>query len=550
LALLAYVGVSIGFFGAPVVSHFGTVEVGLGTDPSSFVWFLQWWPHAIGHGMSPFVTHDLWAPAGFNLTHAASVPGAALLAAPVTLAFGPLVAFNALALLAPPLAAWAAYLLCRHVTGKFWPSVLGGYLFGFSTYMVAQMIGHLNLTLVFPVPLCVYLVLLRSERAISASRFVGLLALVLVTEFLLSTEVFLTTALFGGITLLIALAFVGREARRALGSAAAGILFAYAIVGAVVSPYLISFARASEQVPIYGFWPSYYSIDLLNFLMPTEVTRLGSATSYGVTSRFSGNVIEQGAYLGLPVMVLIVLFAVSWRRTPQVRILLTAFAVVVVASLGPTLHVGGTASVTMPWKLMLRVPLVKYALPARFPMYAWLAASLMAAMWLATAKSVMKWVPAALAITALVPNTTIALWNTPVRVPPFFADDLYRRFLPPAANTLVIPYGENGHSMLWQAETDMAFRMPEGYVSTRSATTTTFGNWPIVDVLYSGRPTLKDAADMARFLVGNDVQDVVVVQGTEGAWRDLFAKIGMRRSQSIGGVDLYPVTLGERRTAG
>src|SRR5207253_473088 len=93
-----------------------------------------------------------------NLAWVTALPGPSLLLAPVTLAFGPIVSSNLLALAAPALAAWAAYLLCHHLTGRFWPSIAGGFVFGFSSYEMAQMRGHLNLLLTFPIPLAVLLV--------------------------------------------------------------------------------------------------------------------------------------------------------------------------------------------------------------------------------------------------------------------------------------------------------------------------------------------------------------------------------------------------------
>ena len=56
----------------------------------------------------------------------------------MTLLAGPIVAYNLAAVLMPALAAWTAYLLCRHVSGALWPSVVGGYVFGFSGYMLGQ----------------------------------------------------------------------------------------------------------------------------------------------------------------------------------------------------------------------------------------------------------------------------------------------------------------------------------------------------------------------------------------------------------------------------
>ena len=80
---------------------------------------------------------------------------------------------------------------------------MGGFLFGFSTYINQHMRAQLNLVLIFFVPLAVYLVIRRVESSIGRIVFVVLLALVLAGQFSTSTEVFATMTLFG------ALAYVG-----------------------------------------------------------------------------------------------------------------------------------------------------------------------------------------------------------------------------------------------------------------------------------------------------------------------------------------------------
>jgi len=72
------------------------------------MWFLMWWPHAISHGLDPFFTHALWAPAGYHLGAVPSIPGPSLLLAPITFALGPVVAYNILALCCPAVSAWTA----------------------------------------------------------------------------------------------------------------------------------------------------------------------------------------------------------------------------------------------------------------------------------------------------------------------------------------------------------------------------------------------------------------------------------------------------------
>src|SRR4029077_20100105 len=103
-----------------------------GQDARFFRWALGWVPWAIEHGRNPMFTDRVFAPDGVSLTWTAVIPGAAIVLWPVTRAFGCVVSYNGLMLLAPALAAWAAYLVCHRLTHAFWPSLLGGYLFGFS----------------------------------------------------------------------------------------------------------------------------------------------------------------------------------------------------------------------------------------------------------------------------------------------------------------------------------------------------------------------------------------------------------------------------------
>ena len=56
----------------------------------------------------------------------ALVPGAALIFYPVTAIAGPLFAYNLAMLLCPVLAAFFTFLLCRRLTGQFWPALFGG----------------------------------------------------------------------------------------------------------------------------------------------------------------------------------------------------------------------------------------------------------------------------------------------------------------------------------------------------------------------------------------------------------------------------------------
>jgi L-lactate permease len=122
----------------------------------------------------------------------------------VTALFGNVVTFNLVSLVSPVLSAWFAYRLCRYVTGAWLPSLVGGYVFGFSSYELGQMLGHLHLIPIFLVPAAVHLVLLRMDEAVSVRRFVVLLALIFAVQVLISTEVLFASLVFGFAALLIA----------------------------------------------------------------------------------------------------------------------------------------------------------------------------------------------------------------------------------------------------------------------------------------------------------------------------------------------------------
>ena len=188
VALGVYLALSFLYFGLPVASHFGRDWIGSGTDPQIFVWSLAWWPHAVLHWQNPVVTHAVWPPVGLDLTWVSSIPALAAVFAPVTLTAGPVAAYNAASILVPALGAWTAFLLCRHVTRSYWPSLAGGYLFGFSSYELGHLQGHLHMSSVFLVPLAALLVIRYVEGSLDDRGLVLRLGPLLAVQFLLSTE--------------------------------------------------------------------------------------------------------------------------------------------------------------------------------------------------------------------------------------------------------------------------------------------------------------------------------------------------------------------------
>jgi hypothetical protein len=439
------------------------------------------------------------------------------------------------------------YLLCRHLTTRFWPSVVAGYIFGFSPYEMGHLRGHLNLILIFLIPLAVYLVLLRLDRILKPWAFVLLLAAVLVMQFLFSNEIFATLTVFGAVALGFGYLLLPANLKPGLRSTSGLILCAYGIAAVAVSPYL--YAAAARGIPRIPFNdPVVYSSDVLNFFIPTPLTLVGGPALAALTSAFSGNAAEAGAYLGLPLLLVVALFARSSWRQPGGKLLCCTLGAIALASLGPTLHVGGPRGVPLPWALALHLPVLNSALPGRFPVYAFLVVAIIVAIWLSASEvaASKKWALVSLGAIFLLPNLWYPGWAAPTATPAFIADKLYRAHLHEGDTVLVIPYGANGNAMLWQAEGGMYFRMAEG---TTGSLPRDFFRWPINYTFYSGRLIPGYAAQLKAYLAAHAIRAIVVVDGTPGPWSQLFGTLGTDPVRT-GGVALYPVPEELRANAG
>ncbi|MGC1679004.1 MAG: hypothetical protein WA740_15860, partial [Candidatus Binataceae bacterium] len=243
------------------------------TDPSAFFWFIAWWPYAMSRHLNPLFTSLLWAPSGTSLAWATPIPFPSLIAAPVTRLLGPIAAYNVLCLTAPPAAAFSSYLLCRFITAKFWPSILGGLIFGFSPYMLGQMLAHVDLLMVFPVPLATLAALKFFAGEIRARTYIAGLAVLLVVQFLCFPELFAGMAVFGAIA--FAIAFCVWPERQRIVAMIPPTAAAFAAAGAILSPYLYAMlAGGVPRGPIYP--PDFYSADLLSLVVPARFNWLGT----------------------------------------------------------------------------------------------------------------------------------------------------------------------------------------------------------------------------------------------------------------------------------
>jgi hypothetical protein len=519
-AFALYLAFSTALFGRAAAPRFSSVYMGRGIDQTFFIWCLVWWPYALAHHLNPFVTRLIFAPRGFNLTWSTSIPLLSFIAVPLTAAVGPIAAFNVICVMLPAVAAWSALMLCRYLGCRFWPSLMGGYVFGFSSYMLAHLLaGHLSLCAIFIVPLVVLVVLARLEQRISRLAFTFALMALLIVQFLICTEVLATMTLFGAIALALACAIGSHDLRQRVARLVGPVAVAYLGTAVLMSPYLYYVFAGFRPGSLYS--PSEYSADLLNFVIPTATIEFGSAaTIFGkICARFTGNISEQSAYLGLPMLAISGWFIISQRDRLAARLLGLMLVATMVAAMGPRFHVAGRASFKLPWSLFHHAPLIDQALPARFTMYSFLVLGLTLAMWLNTQR-LRRWMRAGAAIIVLVsifPNPAESFWANPARRPPpaFFTMRMYRRYLAPGETVAMLPYawGESEYCMLWQAVSGMYFRLAGGYFPL---TPTAYRRWPAINSSIEN-VSLTDPVDQWKAFAANHGVSAVIFAGAPSA---------------------------------
>ncbi len=247
-------------------------------------------------------------------------------------------------------------------------------------------------------------------------------------------------------------------------------------------------------------------------MLPTAVTALGSGVSLPLTSQFSGNLAENGAYVGLPLLALLAWWLWSHRRDKWLGVLAFTAIACLVAELGPKLHIGGLVGGYLPWILLSKLPFLKDILPVRFALYFDLTAAIVVAIILARLGRSRMVAAALLAVVVVLPWWPAPWRLTRVVTPSLFAPQTVRRQFPAHETLVVLPYGDEGQSMIWQAADQMYFTMAGGYLSFVPAS---MADLPVVGELYGTRAPGKDfGGSLLAFCHSHGVRAVVATPGT------------------------------------
>ena len=408
--------------------------------------------------------------------------------------------------------------------------MLGGYVFGFGSYMSCHMTNHLNFALIFPIPLLVLIWVRYIKASISGRRFVGYAALLLAVLFFTSVELVFVVTLFGFVGVGIAWCFRDAELRARLRSGVALAAVAYGVLLVVTAPYL--WIMFSQPDPLDGVVGANGPTDLANILVGTDVTAFPL-----LRGSLATNVTEQAAYLG-PVALLVLLWGGWLLRRSRIAVYCLVFAgVALLLSLGANLTVAGTQTVPLPWRLVTDLPIAKHAITARFVVVVWIALAVLVALLAERCRGNRRTLLAFGLVLTLLPAVNSAAWTSKLDIPPLFERDGWKQVLHVNDNVLMAPIGILGDSMLWQQRTDFKLRLAGGYFAPNVPEP--FEDDPIAKAIYTAQPMPHDAVLRLPTLVSTRSIDAILIR--DGFNRD-FAAVATRvygPGRHLGGVTVW-----------
>jgi hypothetical protein len=467
-----------------------------------------------------------------------TVPPLALLMTPVTALAGPVVSFSLLVAAAIPVSGWAAFVLCRRLTGRFWASLAGGAVYGFSAYEMNHIFaGQLDLAFSLLLPLMAYVVVLWRDGAIGPRVLVALLAAGIALQAYLFLETFALLTAMLVLALAAGYAMAGQPGRPTMARLAGLMGLGYAGGLVLASPYL-GYAL-THTPPEFQRSPSPMSLKLAGLVVPWPGHTFGLTWLAHAAADLPGPGLD--GYLGVPlVLVAIALPVVSRsRRLPWFLAAMTVAAIVL--ALGPDLHIDNWKPVTsLPWAPLWNLPMARSAYPGRFMVFAQLAVAVMVALWLALPRRgwpawCARWGLAALGLAAIAANAPPLNLSDQSGLPAFIATGAYQRYLTPGETVVTLSTRGNA-GMLWQASTDFYAREAGGYVSEAISKNGGVPT-PVANLAVDG-PTPANIRKFQSYLTRADISALLVEAGHAGQWPALLGDAGLR-GRAIGGVILY-----------
>jgi hypothetical protein len=332
---------------------------GISQDIDLFAWFMRYAANAVAHGHLPaLVTPAVNAPEGLNLMWNTSFLLPATLFAPLTLLIGPQATLTVLLTLGFAGTATVTFLVLRRWSASLPAAALGGALFGFSPALRVAAIGHyhlqfaLLLPLIFDALLCV---LTGRGRPVRTGPWLGLL---LAAQLFIAEEALALLAVAAAVMAVVLVASRPRAVAGRLRNAAAGLATAAGVM-LVLSAYGL-WRQFHGPLAEHGspWTPSHYHNRPGNFVSAPTGFLFPSHATVAYLNNHPVKMVEYFAYLGWPMLALLLIASVLFWQDLRVRTMAVTFAALELFSLGSkTIASHGThwPAALLPWHYLGRL---------------------------------------------------------------------------------------------------------------------------------------------------------------------------------------------------
>jgi hypothetical protein len=446
--------------------HIGALAlVNGGSDLRFFEWTLVHATRIFTHGENPFFTPQMNAPDGVNLMANTGLLGLTVPLVPVTVVFGPAVAFTVMLTGGLTATAWAWYhVLSRHIVARFWPAALVGGLFaGFAPGVVNHVNGHPDLVNQFLIPFIVWRAL-----TLCTARDGVVLGLLVTWQAFLNEELLFQTGLAVAVFVVVYAMFRPAEVRARVRPFLAG-LWPALLTASVLLAYPLWFQFYGPQ-SYRGLPPLVlgYGTDLRAFAAFSQL----SLVRHGASHSSYGAPPEENTFFGAPLLIAVGLVVVWLRRRVAVRALAAVALVFAVLSLGRTVVIGGrTVLHDGPMSLLDHLQLFDSVVPTRFGLALIpVIAILLAFSVQAAANAPHAWLRygwtlvLAAALLPIAPTPVLATRAAPV--PAFFTSGQWRSYVRDDQSVFAVDsvfWTGSFITMGWDNATGQDYRMVGGY---------------------------------------------------------------------------------------
>ncbi|MET0416796.1 MAG: hypothetical protein ABW022_12335 [Actinoplanes sp.] len=413
-------------------------------------------------------------PDGVNMMANTSVLAVSLPMSPLTLLFGPHVAFNVFLTLALAVTGISWYfVLSRQFVSSRLAAWVGALFATFAPSMVSHAGGHPNIVMQFLVPVIIWRTL-RLRQPGKSVRNGLILAALLIWQAFINLEVLFMTAVGLGLYCAV-LALVRRKRSPGeIKNFCRGLAVAGTVTIAVLAyPLSVQFFGPQSYHGLPQFVRNF-GADLGSFTAYSSRSIAGNSV---IAERLAQNPAEQNAFFGWGLVILFAGLVVWMRRNASVLVLTGVALLFAAMSLGPRIFLNGiNTGIPGIWAVLHSVPVLNSAVPTRWAMAIAPVVGIVLALGVQRAVDLVRSQPSArgpvrvamitAVAMALVPLTPTQLEIKPmVTTPEFITSGAWKQYIDDNHTLVTLPLPDSGYPdpLRWTAITGQDMRIAGAY---------------------------------------------------------------------------------------